>query len=175
MEAHPGFVFPFRCSRSRVRWRDTPARGGRGSPCCGLWPGHFLAMLLVWLAAAPASVDRPAGFWGAHAGATYRTRAAQLVRTAAELAAAKRRMPALLELPAPDASGTRSRALTRKENGGPSCVLSCASYSPCCCRLPHWRPRVVELSACRVHRPPLRAVTSKLRLPSRPRLTARPV
>jgi hypothetical protein len=154
-----------------VRWRDTPA----GAAAVALWTlaGHFLAMLLVWLAAAPASVDRPAGLWGAHAGGTYRTRAAELVRPAADLAAptgAKR-----LELPAPDASGTRSRALTRKEIGGPSCVLSCASYWPCCCRLPHWRPRLVELSVCRVHRPPLRGVTSKLRLPSRPRLTARPV
>jgi len=68
---------------------------------------------------------------------------------------------------------TPSRVDAKKR--GPSCVLSCASYSPCCCRLPHWPPRAVELSACRVRRPPLRGVTSRLRLRSQPRLTARPV
>src|SRR5262245_16737536 len=69
--------------------------------------GHFLATLLVWLAAAPASVDRPAGFWGAHAGGTYRTRAAELVRPAADLAA-----PTGCEAPQASFAGTaRARCI----------------------------------------------------------------
>jgi hypothetical protein len=65
--------------------------------------GFGLLPLMLVLIGLPA-------FWGAHAGGTYRTRAAELVRPAAHRAVptgAKRRNPALLELPAPDASGTR--------------------------------------------------------------------
>jgi hypothetical protein len=30
-----------------LRWRDTPARSGRGSSRCGAWPDIIFAMLLV--------------------------------------------------------------------------------------------------------------------------------